>query len=65
MGWQEYAKYVDYGVVVKLSDRLFEALNPGKKTQYQWYELDDGYDVRVYDKNNACVYKAHEKLPEK
>lgn len=64
LGVQEYAKYVDYDAVVKLSDRLFSALNPGKETQEKWYELDDGYDVRVYDKNMKCVYKAHEKLPQ-
>lgn len=63
LGVQAYAKYVDYDSVVKLSDRLFSALNPGKETQEKWYELDDGYDIRVYDKNMKCVYKAHEKLP--
>jgi len=63
LGVQEYAKYVDYDAVVQLSDRLFSALNPGKETQEEWCELDDGYDIRVYDKNMKCVYKAHEKLP--
>jgi len=63
LGWQEYAKYVDYDMVVALADRLFWALNPKAKTQPEWYKYDAGYDVRVYDKNNACVYKAHEKLP--
>jgi len=57
--------YPDYNKIVELADRLFWALNPNKKTQEEWYELDDGYDVRVYDKNMECVYKAHEKLPTK
>lgn len=65
LGWQDYANYVSYDGIVELSDRLFWALNPEASTQEEWYEWDAGYDVRVYDKNNNCVYKAHEKLPKK
>lgn len=65
IGWQDYAKYVDFDVVIGMADRLFWALNPSAKTQAEWYEWDAGFDVRIYDKNYACVYKAHEKLPEK
>ena len=63
IGWQEYAKYTDYDMMVKLADRLFWAFNPSAKTQEDWTKWDSGYDVRVYDANHACVYKAHEKLP--
>lgn len=65
VGWRGAVVYPDYGKIVELADRLFWALNPDKKTQEEWCELDDGYDVRVYDKNMSCVYKAHEKLPVK
>ncbi|MGD0576732.1 MAG: hypothetical protein ABSA74_01520 [Candidatus Staskawiczbacteria bacterium] len=65
LGWQKYAQYTDYDMVVKLADRLFWAFNPSAKTQPEWYEWDAGYDVRIYDKDMKCVYKAHEKLPEK
>ena len=51
--------------VIGYADRLFWARKPNAKTQYQWCELDAGYDVRIYDAENRCVYKAHEKLPEK
>lgn len=60
-----FAPYVDFDIVRDLADRLFAALNPNKKTQPEWYELDAGYDVWVYDKTEKCVYKAHTKLPEK
>lgn len=60
-----FAPYVDFDIITALADRLFSALNPNKKTQPEWYELDAGYDVWVYDKNEKCVYKAHTKLPEK
>lgn len=46
-----------------LADRLFAALNPDAKTQPEWYKWDAGYDVRIYDAQDSCVYKAHEKLP--
>ena len=54
----------DYDSSVSLADRLFWALNPDAKTQQEWYRYDMGYDVRIYDANHNCVYKAHEKLPE-
>lgn len=65
LGLMEYGKYVDYNVVVRLADRLFWALNPTAKTQGDWIEWEAGYDVRIYDKDFNCVYKAHEKLPNK
>ena len=58
-----YAPITDYNKIIALADRLFWALNPGKETQEEWYYLDAGYDVRVYDSKYQCVYKAHEKLP--
>ena len=63
LGWQKYADYIDYEVVVSLADRLFWALNPTAKTQKDWTEWEAGYDIRIYDDNKQCVYKAHEKLP--
>lgn len=57
-----YAPVTGYDTIVATADRLFWALNPGAKTQKEWYKWDSGYDVRVYDANFACVYKAHEKL---
>jgi len=63
LGWQEYAKYINYEMVIALADRLFFALNPDAKTQRDWTELDAGYDIRIYDVNFKCIYKAHEKLP--
>lgn len=65
LGVGDYAKYVNYEMIVQLADRLFWALNPDAKTQEDWIEWDAGYDVRVYDADSACVYKAHSKLPEK
>ena len=65
LGWQEYAKYTDYEIIVALADRLFWALNPGAKTQEDWIKWDDGYDVRVYDADFSCIYKAHKKLLKK
>src|SRR3989344_4269207 len=63
VGYQGYSQYVDYDVVVAMADRLFWALNPKATTQEDWTEWDAGYDVRIYDANSNCVYKAHEKLP--
>ena len=57
--------FVSYEGCVKLADRLFWALNPEDKTQEDWCEMDDGWDVQVYNADFHCVYKAHEKLPEK
>ncbi len=65
VGWRGVVVYPNYDKIVALADRLFWALNPDKKTQKEWCEFDDGYDVQVYDKNMSCVYKAHEKLPKK
>jgi len=64
LGWTEYSNYTGYEAVIALADRLFWALNPDAKTQADWIEWDAGYDVRVYDDNSQCIYKAHEKLPE-
>ncbi|MEK7583411.1 MAG: hypothetical protein AAB483_03375 [Patescibacteria group bacterium] len=58
-----YAPISDHDKAIALADRLFWALNPEAKTQHDWYEWDAGYDVRVYDADNGCVYKAHQKLP--
>ncbi|MBI4066461.1 hypothetical protein HY411_01980 [Candidatus Gottesmanbacteria bacterium] len=58
-----YAPVTNYDTIVATADRLFWALNPLAKTQAEWTEWEDGYYVRVYDTNGACVYKAHEKLP--
>ena len=58
-----YAPINNYEKVVTLADRVFWAFNPNAKTQEEWYHWDAGYDVRVYDKDMNCVYKAHEKLP--
>ncbi|MFA5128015.1 MAG: hypothetical protein WC457_03385 [Patescibacteria group bacterium] len=55
--------YTDIQDAVTLADRLFSALNYNKKTLAEWTEFDDGHDVRIYDVDNHCVYKAHEKLP--
>jgi hypothetical protein len=63
VGYQGYASYVDYDKTVALADRLFWALNPTAATQEDWTEWEAGFDVHIYDTNNACVYKAHEKLP--
>jgi|SRR3989344_6342776 len=62
-GWQKYAQYIDYDSVVALSDRIFRSFNPNAKTQADWTEWESGYDVRIYDVDSHCVYKAHEKLP--
>lgn len=55
--------YTNYEMVVALADRLFSALNFGNKTQADWIKWEAGHDVRIYDAENRCVYKAHEKLP--
>ena len=59
-----YAPIQDYDKITAMADRLFWALNPDAKTQKEWYKWEAGYDVRVYDADLDCVYKAHEKLPE-
>ena len=58
-----FAPNIEYDIITNLADRIFWALNPEATTQEEWYKDDAGYDVRVYDKNNHCVYKAHEILP--
>jgi len=60
-----FAPYVDFDIIRALADRLFTALNPNKNTQPEWYDMDAGYDVWIYNKNERCIYKAHTKLPEK
>ncbi len=63
--WLTFGPYPFTDPPIKLADRLFVALNLDVKTQAEWYEWDAGFDVRIYDAENDCVYKAHEKLPEK
>ena len=58
-------KYSDYDIACGLTDRLFWALNPNDKTREKWVTRDAGWDVRIYDADYKCVYKAHEKLPAK
>ena len=57
--------YSDYDTCVELADRLFWALNPSADSLEEWTRLEAGHDVRVYDTEDRCVYKAHEKLPGK
>jgi len=47
---------------IKLADRLFIALNSDVASFDEWIESDSGFDVRIYDKEFRCVYKAHTKL---
>ena len=46
---------------IALANRLFFALNPKAETQTNWAELE-GHDVRIYDREMNCLYKAHQKL---
>ena len=62
-GWQDYAQYTKYDIVLALADRLFWAFNPDAKTQADWTKWEAGYDVRIYDAESNCLYKAHTKLP--
>lgn len=62
-GWQDYAQYTKYDIVLALADRLFWAFNPDAKTQADWIKWEAGYDVRIYDAESNCLYKAHTKLP--
>lgn len=55
--------YTNFEKAEALADRLFSALNFGDKTQADWVKWEAGYDVRIYDADSRCVYKAHEKLP--
>ena len=54
----------DYGIAVALADALFVTKNYGWKSLQAMNELDAGYDVRVYNKNNACIYAAHTRFKE-
>ena len=54
----------DYGIGVALADALFVTKNYGWKSLQAMNELDAGYDVRVYNKNNACIYAAHTRFKE-
>lgn len=56
--------YTDLDKCIGLADRLFSALNPDATTQAEWTEWDAGHDVRIYDADFKCLYKAHEKLPQ-
>ncbi len=56
--------FIDLDKSIALADRLFRALNPDSKSQEEWCEYDDGFDVRIYDSEAQCAYKAHERLPE-
>jgi len=56
--------YNNYEIVVAMVDRLFWAFNPSSKTQEEW--IDKGtHDVRIYDNEHSCVYRACEELPKK
>lgn len=55
--------YTNLEKATVLADRLFIALNFGDKTQTDWIKWEAGHDVRIYDADNNCIYKAHEKLP--
>ncbi len=55
--------YTNLEKATALADRLFSALNFGDKTQTDWIKWEAGHDVRIYDADSTCIYKAHEKLP--
>ncbi len=57
------SNYENLEMAIALADRLFSALNYGDKTQADWIKWQAGHDVRIFDAEGACVYKAHEKLP--
>jgi len=56
--------YSSLALAQGLADRLFEALNPNADSLTKWEEIE-GHDVRIYDGNMKCVYKAHQKLQAK
>ena len=62
-GKNEIFARVDTLVLAKtLADALFITKNFMCDSLDAMNELDDGYDVRVYDANHSCVYAAHERF---
>jgi hypothetical protein len=62
--WSTFDTLENLEVAKDLADALFVVKN------YKWTSLqemnsyDAGYDVRIYDKNRTCVYKAHTRYKE-
>ncbi len=52
-------------VVKMLADSYFKIKNFKWDSLKEMNDLDGGYDVRVYDENYNCLYKAHEKYEKK
>ena len=50
-----------YDSAVKLADEIFIKKNSNWKSLEEMNHCDGGYDVRVYDTNQTCVYAAHQK----
>lgn len=57
----------DLGRARAVADALFvlKHYKFNYKSLQEMNELDDGYDVRVFDKNFSCVYAAHTKFKDK
>ena len=48
-----------YETAIKLADEIFIEKNSRWGNLEKMNEYDAGYDVRVYDENNSCVYAVH------
>ncbi len=47
-----------------IADALFVVKNYKWESLSEMNDCDGGYDVRVYDQNQTCVYRAHESFKE-
>lgn len=62
---ETFAKADNIDLAKSLANALFITKNFMWKSLKEMNELDAGYDVRVYDSDNACVYAAHTHFQEK
>lgn len=54
-----FDKIEDYKKAVDVANALFVVKNYKWKSLDEMNDCDGGFDVRVYDSNNSCVYAAH------
>lgn len=58
---EKYSVIDDYNKAIIIADALFIEKNKKWETLDEMNSCDGGYDVRIYDSKNSCVYAVHTK----
>lgn len=62
---EDFAKVDTFELAETIADALFISKNFMWDSLKDMNDLDAGFDVRVFDTNNSCVYASHEKFKDK